>query len=70
MTEGTDTATVFEMGQRVSIWTPEERFICEGEIDGIHYPAEPDGEEFYDVHPTDNYFGRFEHISEMRLTDA
>jgi hypothetical protein len=62
--------TVFEMGQKVNVWTEEERFICEGVVDGIHHPEEPDGEEFYDVQPVDAPYGRFDHISEMRLTEA
>jgi len=62
--------SVFEMGQRVNVWDECEHFICVGEIEGIHHPAEPNGEEFYDVKAVEPEFARFDRISEMRLTDA
>lgn len=62
--------TVFEMGQRVNVYDSCERFMCVGEIEGIHHPKEADGEEFYDVRPLEPAFARMERVSEMDLTDA
>lgn len=63
--------TVFEIGQRVNVYTEEDRFICVGAVDGIHYPESPGGEEFYDVQPIGTpAFGRLHRISEMRLTEV
>lgn len=61
--------TVFEIGQRVNVYDECEHFMCVGEIDGIHHPAEPDGEEFYDVRPVDSAFWPMHRVSEVRLTN-
>lgn len=67
MSGAAEPETVFEMGQKVATYDAHDHYICDGVIEGIHHPAEPDGEEIYDVR-TELY--GVERLSEMRLTDA
>ena len=59
--------TVFEIGQKVSVYDECDHYICDGVIDCC--AAIRDGEEFYDVQ-TDGGYGLIRDLSEMRLADA